>query len=78
MEYNPRKLAELLSDPTLKLTGVSRIADVSSAYLTELKKGRREPSAKMLGRLASALGKPIDYFFDEKVQHIELKDTSNG
>ena len=64
MYFNPKKLAESLSEDTVKLAGVARRAGVSQGYLTALKNAEKEPSAGILGRIAFALGKPVEYFFN--------------
>lgn len=75
MEYNPLKLSELLNSPTLKLSGISKAAGISSGYATELKAGRKEPSARILGRIANALGVPVSYFFDHD-SHFSEKEPA--
>lgn len=78
MEFNPQKLSDALSVETVKLAGVSRKAKVAPSYLSALKKGEKEPSARILGRIAGALGKPVDYFFEQEYLHEDKKDVANG
>jgi transcriptional regulator with XRE-family HTH domain len=43
----------------LSLRELSALTDVSNAYLSELERGRHEPSLRVLRSIASALGTPL-------------------
>jgi transcriptional regulator with XRE-family HTH domain len=65
MEFSAERLSEALKDPTVRLTGIAEVSDISVNYLYALRDGKKMPSAAVVGKLATALKKPIEYFFAE-------------
>lgn len=63
--FSTEKLQEIFSDPRLNLAGIARMAELSTGSILKLKRGS-VPSANTLVALADVLGKPLDYFFEEK------------
>jgi transcriptional regulator with XRE-family HTH domain len=68
----------------LTLRELSALTDVSNAYLSELERGRHEPSLRVLRSIASALGTPLGPLLasagvlgddDERGGAAELGDT---
>jgi transcriptional regulator with XRE-family HTH domain len=64
--FQANKLALLLDDPTIKSSGVAKVARISPQTLAAIKQGEQEPKANTLVALADALQKPLDYFFEEE------------
>ncbi len=63
MKFAPTQLSEALKNPMLRLRGLAQVSGISLTYLYALRDCSKTPSAEILGRLATALHKPIDYFF---------------
>ncbi len=80
--FSPEKLDKLMSDPLMKQSGVAKAVGISSAGLSRIRSGHKNPSVNTLARIAYVLKKPIEYFFEEegnaKQQHLPLKDVANG
>ena len=75
MEFSAAKLSEALKERTVRLTGVAEVSGISINYLYALRDSKKMPSARVLGKLASALKKPIGYFFDD-TSHYSEKEAS--
>lgn len=46
----------------LSLDGLAGLADTSRQHLISLEKGRHRPRPEMLGRIAVALSRPVEFF----------------
>lgn len=46
----------------LSLDGLAGLADTSRQHLISLEKGRHRPRPEMLGRIAQALSRPVEFF----------------
>ena len=57
----------LLKERNTNATQVSKETGVPRATFTDWKKGRSEPKADKLKKIADYFGVPMDYFFDGKI-----------
>lgn len=74
MKYLPEKMKIALTDESVNLEGLARKAGVAVGTLYKLINGS-EPKANTLGLVASALGKPTSYFYDQDY-HFSNKHTA--
>lgn len=64
--FSARKLAEVLEDPRIRLSGVAKVAKISTATIHAILNETRKPTANTLAAIAYALDKPIEYFYEEE------------
>lgn len=64
-EYIPQRLQELLSQGHINVSGLASKVGISHTGLRKLKMGA-VPSANTLVSIADTIGKPLDYFFEQK------------
>src|ERR1700761_3133929 len=60
-----RRLAELRAEHRYSIRGLAREAGVSASLISDVERGKVEPSISTLKRLASALGTTLAFFFSE-------------
>jgi len=60
-----RRLAELRAEHRYSIRALAREAGVSASLISDVERGKVEPSISTLKRLASALGTTLAYFFSE-------------
>ncbi|WP_084516500.1 helix-turn-helix domain-containing protein [Microtetraspora niveoalba] len=67
---------EILRDERLDqdrtLEDVARTVGMSKQYLSEVERGRKEPSSEMLRSVCDALGLPIEHLLTRAVRRIEV------
>lgn len=61
------QLKQARGDANLTLDGLAAIVGTSRHHLIRLEKGTHVPRPNMLERIASATGKPLDYFVPAEV-----------
>jgi transcriptional regulator with XRE-family HTH domain len=59
------RLASLRNDHGYSMRELGRLANVSASLISEVERGRSEPSISVLKRLAEALGTTLTHFFSE-------------
>ena len=78
--FSKVKLQEALSDPKLSLSGIAKVLGMDRQSLRAYKLGQKEPRSSALFLIASALGKPVDYFSenisDEEIRQQKLSLTA--
>ena len=62
------RLKELRSEHRYSIRGLAAKAGVSASLVSDIEKGKVEPSISTLNRLASAMGTTITYFFPGQAQ----------
>lgn len=62
------RLQELRTEHRYSIRGLADKAKVSASMVSDIEKGKSEPSISTLNRLASALGTTITYFFLQQAQ----------
>src|SRR5678815_5271322 len=60
------RLAELRKEHRYSIRGLALKAGVSASLVSDVEKGKVEPSISTLKRLATAMGTTITYFFTEQ------------
>jgi transcriptional regulator with XRE-family HTH domain len=63
-----RRLAELRKEHRYSIRALARRAAVSASLISDVERGRVEPSISTLKRLADALGTTLTYFFSDPSQ----------
>lgn len=81
LHFNPFKIKERRAELGLTQFELAKLALSTRSYLARIEAGFHEPSAALLGRIASVLKVPVDYFFfsidevqDNEVQDNEVQD----
>ena len=64
-----QRLRELRQEHRLTMRGLAELAGVSASLISDVERGRVEPSVSVLKRLAAALDTTLIYFFSEPVRH---------
>ena len=59
------KFKKLMDGKGVKASDVSKATKISTSTLTDWKKGRYEPKADKLQKIADYFGVPISYFYDD-------------
>ena len=59
------KFKKLMDNKGVKASEVSKATKISTSTLTDWKKGRYEPKADKLQKIADYFGVPISYFYDD-------------
>jgi transcriptional regulator with XRE-family HTH domain len=62
------RLQSLRKEHRYSIRGLAQMAGVSASLISDIEKGKVEPSISTLKRLASAMGTTITYFFSEPSQ----------
>ncbi|MFV2085938.1 helix-turn-helix domain-containing protein [Micromonospora sp. LOL_021] len=65
-----RVLRRLRQDQGRTLQDVARAAGLSTAYLSELERGRKEPSSEMLASICRALGVALEELLAQAMQEL--------
>jgi DNA-binding XRE family transcriptional regulator len=63
VEVNTTKLKELRETKGFSVRGLAREAEVSTETIYSVEHGKRQPSVRTLGKIASALGVEVKDFF---------------
>ena len=63
MEVNPTRLRELRQARGLSVRGLAKEAEVSTETVYSVEHGKRQPTVRTLGKIASALGVEVKDFF---------------
>jgi len=63
-------------DEELSLDGLAGLADTSRQHLISLEKGKHRPRPEMLGRIAQATGKPVEFFLEEEHDRAPFQDAA--
>jgi len=63
VEVNPTRLRELRQARGLSVRGLAKEAEVSTETVYSVEHGKRQPTVRTLGKIASALGVEVKDFF---------------
>ena len=70
-----RRLRELRTDRDQTLIETARRAGISPQYLSEIERGRKEPSSEMIAAVAGALGAGLLDITTDVVRHLERRSA---
>lgn len=73
------KIKKLRETKDLSINELARIAEINPSYLSAIERGKkRNPSYKILKKIARALGVHVGALIQEDVDHFVLKETSES
>lgn len=70
------KIKSLRKKKGLKQIELAKMAGISNTYLSDIEKGRTEPSIKTLTKIANALGVEIDWNIFLKSNYVKTEQTA--
>jgi len=71
-----QRLRELRTDRDQTLIETARRAGISPQYLSEMERGRKEPSSEMIAAVAGALGAGLLDITSDVVRHLERRAST--
>ena len=70
------KFEKLMRDKQVKAADVSRATGITTTTLSAWKKGRYEPKADKVQKIADFFGVPVSYFYDEEEEYYIDPETA--
>lgn len=71
-----QKLKLRRGELNLSLRALASQTGLSAAFLSQIERGKSNPSLQSLGRIASSLKVPLHYFLSTKTEPINKKDRN--
>lgn len=72
-----KRLREIRSDARMSQSAVARAANTSQSVVSQIESGEREPSVRMLARLAGALGVSAAYLLGSDVNGLSPSERAH-
>lgn len=72
------RLKEAINEKRISQNELAKKANVSTAYISQLLSGKKNPTIKVVKQIADALGLPVSYFLENGVEiSIYLRRNKN-
>lgn len=66
--FNPAKVRKRRESQGMSINALGRAAGIDGAAVSRIEGSTRDPGAKILAKLASALGVAPGYFFEHRIE----------